>query len=102
MERRSFIRKTAVLAPGILIAKDLFSMKKPGKVYGHNEMKYVQEEGWGILDSSRFPVKDCHEMVQDKKGRIVLLTKDRKSVVKGRSVSVRVDLGGRRIIKKKK
>src|SRR3546814_18654221 len=29
-----------------------------------------------------------------------LHTKDRKSVVKGKSVSVRVDLGGRRIIKK--
>src|SRR3546814_15008475 len=29
-------------------------------------------------------------------------TGDRKSVVKGKSVSVRVDLGGRRIIKKKK
>src|SRR3546814_18793186 len=28
--------------------------------------------------------------------------KDRKSVVEGKSVSVRVDLGGRRIIKKKK
>src|SRR3546814_20773429 len=32
----------------------------------------------------------------------VLLLKDRKSVVKGKSVSVRVDLGGRRINKKKK
>src|SRR3546814_10968330 len=30
------------------------------------------------------------------------MLKDRKSVVWGRSVSVRVDLGGRRIIKKKK
>src|SRR3546814_16318687 len=29
------------------------------------------------------------------------VTPDRKSVVKGKSVSVRVDLGGRRIIKKK-
>src|SRR3546814_15117852 len=29
------------------------------------------------------------------------LRQDRKSVVKGRSVSVRLDLGGRRIIKKK-
>src|SRR3546814_16920180 len=29
-------------------------------------------------------------------------TRDRKSVVSGKSVSVRVDLGGRRIIKKKK
>src|SRR3546814_15666871 len=30
------------------------------------------------------------------------LEEDRKSVVSGKSVSVRVDLGGRRIIKKKK
>src|SRR3546814_11362296 len=32
----------------------------------------------------------------------VASTRDRKSVVEGKSVSVRVDLGGRRIIKKKK
>src|SRR3546814_15933090 len=31
-----------------------------------------------------------------------LLSQDRKSVVEGKSVSVRVDLGGRRIIKNKK
>src|SRR3546814_12562147 len=31
-----------------------------------------------------------------------IILKDRKSVVSGKSVSVRVDLGGRRIIKKKK
>src|SRR3546814_14406724 len=33
---------------------------------------------------------------------LIRKTVDRKSVVKGKSVSVRVDLGGRRIIKKKK
>src|SRR3546814_3907748 len=46
----------------------------------------------------------------DKKGNVVSAVgregaeyyKDRKSVVSGKSVSVRVDLGGRRIIKKKK
>lgn len=79
MERRSFIRNTAVLSSGILITGNLFGMKKPAKVYGHNGMTYAQEEGWGILDSSRFPVKDCHEMVQDKKGRIVLLTNEVKN-----------------------
>src|SRR3546814_15394481 len=31
-----------------------------------------------------------------------VITEDRKSVVQGRSVSVRVDIGGRRVIKKKK
>src|SRR3546814_12317602 len=34
--------------------------------------------------------------------RVDLARADRKSVVEGKSVSVRVDLGGRRIIKKKK
>src|SRR3546814_18783171 len=33
---------------------------------------------------------------------IFVIASDRKRVVKGKSVSVRVDLGGRRIIKKKK
>src|SRR3546814_13390632 len=33
---------------------------------------------------------------------ILVIGKDRKSVVSGKSVSVRVDLGGRRSIKKKK
>src|SRR3546814_14256553 len=35
-------------------------------------------------------------------GRLQEVVGDRKSVVLGKSVSVRVDLGGRRIIKKKK
>src|SRR3546814_11254110 len=43
-------------------------------------------------------------MTQDSAGRLHESTTwiDRKSVVSGKSVSVRVDLGGRRIIKKKK
>src|SRR3546814_12844682 len=34
--------------------------------------------------------------------RVETIAQDRKSVAQGKSVSVRVDLGGRRIIKKKK
>src|SRR3546814_18907594 len=34
--------------------------------------------------------------------KLFRIIEDRKSVVKGKSVSVRVDLGGRRILKKKK
>src|SRR3546814_15408472 len=35
-------------------------------------------------------------------GHAVILAGDRKRVVEGKSVSVRVDIGGRRILKKKK
>src|SRR3546814_12822696 len=37
-------------------------------------------------------------MIRSRRGQV----RDRKSVVEGKSVSVRVDLGGRRVIKKKK
>src|SRR3546814_14532220 len=39
---------------------------------------------------------------QAKVGYPTVIRPDRKSVVEGKSVSVRVDLGGRRILKKKK
>ena len=42
-------------------------------------MKYTLDTKWGTLDSAKFPVNDCHEMVQDKKGRIILLTNETKN-----------------------
>src|SRR3546814_13075983 len=42
-----------------------------------------------------------HESTVDD-SNVVVINTDRKSVVEGKSVSVRVDLGGRRIIKKTK
>src|SRR3546814_19759802 len=42
------------------------------------------------------------DVIRERAQRFALKSKDRKSVVLGKSVSVRVDLGGRGIIKKKK
>src|SRR3546814_20083144 len=47
---------------------------------------------------SKYGTSHCSERVRCRKAA----PEDRKSVVSGKSVSVRVDLGGRRIIKKKK
>ncbi len=49
------------------------------KVVGHGEFKYKVNKEWGVQDPSRIPVKDCHEMVQDSKGRILLLTNEVKN-----------------------
>lgn len=48
-------------------------------VFGHNGMKYQMDPNWGKLDSSKYPVNDCHEMVQDKQGRIFLLTNETRN-----------------------
>ena len=62
-------------AGGLLLMKDLFAKPK-GKVYGYNGMQYRLDTAWSKADTQRFPVNDCHEMVQDKKGRILLLTNE--------------------------
>lgn len=78
MNRRKFVKNTAGLTAGLLITNGLFAKDK-GPVYGHNGMRYTLDTSWGQLDSAKYPVKDCHEMVQDKKGRIILLTNETKN-----------------------
>jgi sugar lactone lactonase YvrE len=78
MDRRKFIQNSAGVTASFFIAKDLFAVNK-GPVYGHNNMKYTLDTKWGTLDAAKFPVNDCHEMVQDKKGRIILLTNETKN-----------------------
>mgnify|MGYP001493323180 FL=1 len=52
-----------------------------GIIFGHGNKRYRLNEQWSKADVSRFPVNDCHEMVQDKKGRIILLTNETKNNV---------------------
>jgi len=55
--------------------------KPKGKVYGYNQMQYTLDTEWSKADASMFPVNDCHEMVQDKHHRIILLTNETKNNV---------------------
>src|SRR3546814_12643954 len=59
----------------------------------------MAEDAAALLDAYEVWVVDGDEDVLA--AALVLHQADRKSVVEGKSVSVRVDLGGRRIIKKK-
>ncbi|NDU98567.1 NHL repeat-containing protein [Spirosoma terrae] len=81
--RRQFIRDTsitaaAMAAPTILSAKTS-SKKADAVILGHNGFRYRIVPGWGVLDAGKNPVNDCHEMVQDAKGRIILLTNETKN-----------------------
>ncbi|MGZ3823292.1 MAG: hypothetical protein ACXVB6_22050 [Mucilaginibacter sp.] len=58
-----------------MIAKD------NGPIYGHNNMRYRMDTTWSEADPNINPVNDCHEMVQDSKGRILLLTNETKNNV---------------------
>jgi peptidylamidoglycolate lyase len=80
MKRRNFVKSSTLSAFGLIITKDLFSNSK-APVYGHNEMTYTMNAKWGALNPEKTPVNDCHEMVQDAKGRILLLTNETKNNV---------------------
>jgi len=80
MERRTFIKQSAVFTGSFFIAKDMLA-KDNGPVYGHNGMRYRMDKNWSKADSQKNPVNDCHEMVQDKQGRILLLTNETRNNV---------------------
>ena len=75
MQRRKFLRNSSLALTGIVLTKDLF--KKPyQKSYGYNGMLYTLDTAWSKANTQQYPVNDCHEMVQDKQGRILLLTNE--------------------------
>ena len=42
-------------------------------VLGQNQHRYRVVPGWGVLDE-KTPVKNCHGMVRDGEGHLILLT----------------------------
>lgn len=75
MQRRKFIQHSSLALSGVLLTRD-FIRKPRQKAYGYNGMLYTLDTAWSKADTQRYPVNDCHEMVQDKNGRILLLTNE--------------------------
>ena len=82
MQRRNFIKQSSIVATAMAVMPSLKGFAASEEtILGHNNKRYRLNTGWGKLDFSRYPVKDCHEMVQDGKGRIILLTNEIKNNV---------------------
>ncbi|NER17775.1 6-bladed beta-propeller [Spongiivirga citrea] len=83
--RRSFLKQSSLATLGLLsgpfYASAFSSNNNKDVIIGHNSHRYKVDLGWGMLDPSKTPVNDCHEMVQDSKGRIILLTNHIKNNV---------------------
>ncbi len=74
MQRRAFLRNTT-----LGVASALYVPQRLGEantVLGQNQKRYRINTRWSQADVSRYPVNDCHEMVMDRQGRILLLTND--------------------------
>lgn len=78
--RRRFLKKSATLAGTALLAPyPQFSIRTAStslgeKVLGHNGFTYRVDQDWGNLNPTQTPVNNCHEMVLDSQGRLIMIT----------------------------
>lgn len=79
MNRKEFILNTSLGLAGSLLIPEILA--KNETILGHNQKRYRINTRWSQADVARNPVNDCHEMVQDQKGRILLLTNDTRNNV---------------------
>ncbi len=81
--RRNFIKRSALTLGSLTIGNKLNAkvfMPKSGEIIiGHNTHKYKVVPGWGLLDAGKNPVNDCHEMVEDAKGRLIMCTNETRN-----------------------
>ena len=80
LTRRNFL-KISGLATAMTSFPDVSYGKNDEIIVGHNSHKYKVNMGWGILDAGKNPVNDCHEMVEDAKGRLIMLGNETKNNV---------------------
>ncbi|UWX54262.1 6-bladed beta-propeller [Maribacter litopenaei] len=78
-KRRVFIKNTlAATTASMIIPKETFGILKPKKymdgIVGHGDFTYKVDKEWGVQDPSKVPINDCHEMVMDNQGRILMTT----------------------------
>mgnify|MGYP000418647182 CR=1 FL=1 len=77
--RRIFIKKSLTAsAAGIIVPNYTFGIiNKRGisnEIVGHGDFQFTVDKEWGVQDPSKIPVNDCHEMVLDSQGRILMTT----------------------------
>lgn len=73
MKRRKFVQQSALITTGFCFGL------KPEPILGHGGFQYRIDQNWCKADPKAFPVNNCHEMVQDKMGRIYMTTDDTRN-----------------------
>jgi len=74
MQRRKFLRNTSLTMAGLMIKPPTFMTEDT--ILGQGNKRYKIDTHWSQADVAKYPVNDCHEMIQDRKGRILLLTNE--------------------------
>jgi hypothetical protein len=75
MQRRKFLQSSALAAAAVSVPFQIKASKPvlSDEVIGHGKYQYRVHKTWGDLDPSQHPVKNCHEMIMDNKGRLIMV-----------------------------
>ncbi|AHF14709.1 NHL repeat-containing protein [Niabella soli] len=79
MNRKAFLQNTALGTIGAIYAPEW--LIKNDVILGQGKKRYKLNTRWSQADVAKYPVNNCHEMLQDRKGRILLLTDETKNNV---------------------
>lgn len=80
--RRHFIKNTALVSATALSYPSFgFSILHKDKkteelIIGHGDYQYKVDKSWAKISANSNPLFNCHEMVQDSKGRLIMLGDD--------------------------
>ncbi|MCY4232317.1 MAG: 6-bladed beta-propeller [Bacteroidetes bacterium] len=77
MNRRQFTQRSARAAALTFFPVNIISkMSQADEIIGHGDYQYRVHKDWGQQDPSLVPVNNCHEMVQDRQGRLLMIGDD--------------------------
>ena len=78
--RRNFLKRSSIAAGiGLGVPMEFNIIKKGLKpteeetILGHGDYRYRMNKNWAQLSSVHTPLLNCHEMVMDSKGRLVMI-----------------------------
>ena len=83
--RRKFIKNSGMVMGGVALTGGVQSfgiINRPAlseTIIGHGDFRYKVYQDWGNLNPSNTPVNNCHEMVMDAKGRLIMTTDETKN-----------------------
>lgn len=85
IKRRNFIKNSTLALAAAGITQNTFAMNILGKskddrnITGHGNYTYKVHKDWGNLDPVQTPILNCHEMVMDSRGRLIMITDETKN-----------------------
>lgn len=81
--RRKFFKGRSKLIDGSFVMPSVVLKDKNKQhndnLIGHGDFRYRVHKEWGNLNPSNTPVNNCHEMVMDSNGRLIMITDETKN-----------------------